>query len=221
MTVESVGRTPGRDLADLVLSLWYRRGEDAVREHLPAAGTVTRLIVDLGTPSRILTTDGDVVAASGGAFLIGPHPSPLVQETAAPTWQCGADLTAVGVAALTNTPLTDLAGRVREAGPILRWSDTWPDRLRAAASADDALEVLQQLLRSVRRPGFAIDARIVRAVARLDADPGIPTRALAAEAGLSRVWFGRLFRRGVGMPPRVYGRLVAAVAADGAPLPVR
>lgn len=202
-------------------SLWVRRGGAARSREVLPAGTVTRLIIDIGAPSRILTADGELVASPGGAFLIGPHPVPLVLEHSEAGRQCGADLTPVGVAAFTTVPLAELVGRVRDATPILRWSETWPERLRGTDSADDALEVLQQLLRSVRRRGFVMDPRAARAVRRLEGDPVIPIAALAAEAGLTPGGFTRLFRRGVGMTPRDFARLVAASREDGAPSAVR
>lgn len=222
--MEVAGRVPGKDLAPYVRSLWFVRGEP-VRPYeriLPQA--VAHLIVNLSDPYRLLTRGGEVVGEPfTGAFLSGLQREYLVIENPATLWQCGAELTPSGVAAFTAAPLSGLADRVQDASPLIPGSDGWRDRLRETASADDALEVLQRLLRSARRRDFEIDERLTRALLRLDADPDIPIASLAAELGLSNGGFAALFRRGIGTTPKVYADLarfvgfLAAIQFDAVP----
>jgi AraC-like DNA-binding protein len=210
--MEFAGRAPGRDLAPFVRSLWFVRGAPVRRYERILPQAVAHLIVNLSDPYRLLTRGGsDVGEPFTGAFLSGLQREYLVIENPDTLWQCGAELTPAGVAAFTTTPLRDLTDRVQDAAPILRWSDGWRGRLQQTATADDALEVLQQLLRSVRRPEFAIEERVARAVTRLDEDPDIPIAALATEVGLSSGGFAALFRRGVGMTPKAYADLARFV----------
>lgn len=210
--MEVAGRAPGRDLAPFVRSFWFVRGDPVRRYERILPQAVAHLIVNLSDPYRLLTRGGTAVGRPfTGAFLSGLQREYLIIENPDTLWQCGAELTPAGVAAFTTTPLRDLTDRVQDAGPILRWSDGWRDRLRETATADDALEVLQQLLRTVHRRDFAVDARVTRAVGRLDDDPDIPIAALAHEVGLSSGGLAGLFRRGVGTTPKAYADLARFV----------
>lgn len=210
--MEVAGRAPGKDLAPFVRSLWFVRGAPVRRYERILPQAVAHLIVNLSDPYRLLTRGGATVGEPfAGAFLSGLQREYLVIENPDELWQCGAELTPAGVAAFTTTPLRELTDRVQDAAPILRWSDGWRGRLQETATADDALEVLQQLLRTVRRPEFAIEARVDRAVSRLDDDPDIPIASLAAELGLSSGGFAALFRRGVGTTPKAYADLARFV----------
>lgn len=215
--MEVASRAPGRDVAPFVRSFWFVRGAPARRDVRVPPQTAPRLIVNLADPFRLLARDGSAVGQPVvGASLVGLQRDDLVAEYPDALWQCGADFTPAGLAAFTTSPLRELTGTVREAGPILRWSDGWPDRLRETTTADDALEVLQQLLRSVRRPEYTIDDRVARAVARLDDDPELPIAVLAAEVGLSRGRLAALFRLGVGATPTAYAGLARVARAGGA-----
>jgi hypothetical protein len=215
--MEVASRAPGRDVAPFVRSFWFVRGTPARHDERLPPQTAPRLIVNLADPFRLLARDGSAVGQPvTGASVIGFQRDDLVAEYPGTLWQCGADFTPAGLAAFTATPLRELTGTVRDAGPILRWSDGWPDRLRETTTADDALEVLQQLLRSVRRPEYTIDDRVARALARLDGDPDLPTAALAAEVGLSRGRLATLFRLGVGTTPTAYAGLARVTGAGGA-----
>lgn len=214
--MEVAGRAPGKDLAPFVRSLWFVRGSPVRRYERILPQAVAHLIVNLSDPYRLLTRGGEEVGKPfTGSFLSGLQREYLVIENPDTLWQCGAELTPAGVAAFTTTPLRELTDRVQDAAPILRWSDGWRDRLRETATADDALEVLQQLLRSVRRPGFEIDARVARALRRLDADPDIPIATLASELDLSSGGLAALFRRGIGTTPKVYADLARFVGFLG------
>lgn len=210
--MEVAGRAPGKDLAPFVRSFWFVRGAPVRRYERILPQAVAHLIVNLSDPYRLLTRGGTAVGRPfTGAFVSGLQREYLIIENPDTLWQCGAELTPAGVAAFTMTPLRDLTDRVQDAGPILRWSDGWRDRLRETATADDALEVLQQLLRTVHRRDFAVDARVARAVGRLDEDPDIPIAALAHEVGLSSGGLAGLFRRGVGTTPKAYADLARFV----------
>lgn len=210
--MEVAGRAPGKDLAPFVRSFWFVRGAPVRRYERILPQAVAHLIVNLSEPYRLLTRGGEVIGQPfTGAFLSGLQREYLVIENPETLWQCGAELTPAGVAAFTTTPLVDLTDRVRDARPLIPWSDEWRDRLRAAGDADDTLEVLQQLLRSARRRDVEIDERVAQAVARLDADPDIPIASLAAELGMSSGGLTALFRRGVGTTAKVYADLARFV----------
>lgn len=212
MTMEVAGRPPGRDLAPFVRSLWFVRGAPIRRYERILPQAVAHLIVNLSAPYRLLTRGGEVVGEPfTGAFVSGLQREYLVIENPDELWQCGAEFTPAGIAAFTRTPLAELTDRVQDADGVFRWSGTWRERLQATATADDALEVLQQLLRSVRRPGFEVDDRVSRAVTRLDDDPDIPIASLAAELGMSSGGLAGLFRRGVGTTPKAYADLARFV----------
>lgn len=210
--MEVAGRAPGKDLAPFVRSLWFVRGAPVRRYERILPQAVAHLIVNLSEPYRLLTRGGEVVGEPfSGAFVSGLHREYLVIENPDELWQCGAELTPAGLAAFTTTPLTELTDRVQDAEPVFRWSGTWRERLQATTSPDDALEVLQQLLRSVRRPKFRVDDRVTRALRRLDGDPDVPIASLAAEFRLSSGGFAGLFRRGVGTTPKAYADLARFV----------
>ena len=210
--MEVAGRAPGKDLAPFVRSLWFVRGAPVRRYERILPQAVAHLIVNLSDPYRLLTRGGSAVGQPfSGAFLSGLQREYLVIENPDTLWQCGAELTPAGVAAFTTTPLRALTDTVQDAGPILPWSHEWRGRMQATGTADDALEVLQQLLRSVRRPEFEIDARVERVVSRLDGDPDIPIAALAAELELSSGGLAALVRRGIGTTPKAYADLARFV----------
>jgi AraC-like DNA-binding protein len=200
-----IGRAPGNDLVPFVRSLWV---EEVAAESDPLPpSTAARLLVDLA--------DGGRVVVAGPRSDAGELPrDPGVRR-------CGVDLTSAGLPAFTATPASAFADRVEDAAPHLPWSDTWPARLAAAASSDDILEVLQQLLRALRRPSYSVDARVARAARHLDAEPDAPVTRVAREAGLTDSGFRRLFARGTGLSPRAYAAIARAVAGHGAPSRVR
>jgi AraC-like DNA-binding protein len=195
--VAVAARAAGRDLAPFVRRLWV---EDVAGAESLRRSTGPRLLVDLADPGRVL--------------IVGAGAIPADSLPAAGVRRCGADLTPAGLPAFTSTAASAFAHRIEDAGPHLRWSATWPARLAATSSSDDTLEVLQQLLRSVRRRRYVVDARLAQATRWLEADPRIPVAALARETGLSDSGFRRLFARGTGMSPRAYRALARAVAPD-------
>jgi AraC-like DNA-binding protein len=222
--MEFSGRPAPGDLAPFVRSLWFVRGAP-VRPYeriLPQA--VAHLIINLSDPYRLLTRGGEVVGEPfTGAFLSGLQQEYLVIENPATLWQCGAELTPAGLAAFTETPLVELSDRVQDAAPVIAGSASWREQLRATATAEETLDLLEHLLRSARRPGFAIETLVSDAVSRLDGDPDIPIHRLALELGLSDAALIALFKRGVGSTPKAYADLMrfvgflASIPFDGPP----
>jgi hypothetical protein len=199
VTPEVTRRRPGKDLAPFVRSLWVEEvAGEPDGDPLPPS-TAARVLVDL--------VDG------GHVLLIGPRASAGHMPRDVGVRRCGADLTPAGLPAFTATPASAFAHRLENATPHLPWSDGWPARLAAASSSDDALEVLQQLLRALRRRRYSVDARLARAARRLEDEPSTPVGALAREAGLTDGGFRRLFVRGTGLSPRAYAAVAQAASA--------
>ncbi len=155
-----------------------------------------------GEPSAADRHPGGFAAGLGDRFAITAHTGR----------QCGiqVDLTPTGARRLFGRPLSELRGR------IVALRDLWPaahrdlaERLAELPDWAARLDLVEDVL--VRRvAGARLDtARVDWALGRIEASGGtVDVGSLARELGHSRKHVIALFRDQVGVPPKLFARLV-------------
>ena len=207
--VEYAVREPGEALRPHVRSVWFNRGAPVRRYERILPQPVAHVIVNLSDPYRLLRRGTTWVGEPFGAgFVSGLQRDYLVIENPERLWQCGAEIEPLGLAALVTIPPAELAGRVREAEGIVEGAGAWRAQLRAAATPEATLDLLEGLLLAAMRPGRGATPIAAAAVARLDTDPDLPIADLARDLGVGNARLIREFRAALGTAPKAYADLV-------------
>ena len=176
------------------------------RRELPAARIV--LIVNLGEPI--------LVRAPGGAwsehdsFVAGVHDTYALTETRGAQRGLQVDLVPGGAQALLGVAMHELAAEVvtlealyGRAGVLLR------EALAAAPGWAERFALLDAFFLARLDDAFSPVPSVTRALTRLHATSGaLPVAVLAAELGCSRRHLTARFREQVGVPPKLYGRIL-------------
>lgn len=164
------------------------------------------VIVDLSDPCRIFDRSG-IPATVPEAFVSGIQPEYLVIEAPEVIRHVGVALRPEGLAALTDAPGTEVAGRVQDARGIVSGIDAITDRLRrAACDPDAALDVLGAFV-AERGAGRSPDGAVQHVVLSLASDPDRRIGDLAAETGLSHRTLIARFRRATGLTPKAFAQV--------------
>jgi AraC-like DNA-binding protein len=205
-------RMPGRRLRPHIPALECY-DEDARRPHVRTHSAMPRvaMLIDLGEPLavRAATGHGDWVRAPGG-FVAGLSDAP------AATRHCGThrgiqvDLSPLAARRLFGVPLSQLRGRVVPLTDLLpRSFRRLCAQLGEAPDGQTRLDRLERFLSDALAADGPQSQRVAGAVARIEACGGrLDVGGLAPWLGISQKHLIALFHDHVGVPPKLFARLV-------------
>jgi AraC-like DNA-binding protein len=208
-------RPPTRALAPFVESLWcFDDTADgatnrALRERALPTGTSNLVFRLSSEPVRVFTDiDDEPGSTFGHAVISGARDSYYVRDTSRPSSSVGAHFRPGGAAALLGVPGEELAGRHTALEDLWgRSAESARERLLDAPAPAARLALFEQLLLA-RLPGSApLHPAVDHALARLAARGPCSIEALSRETGTSHRRLIELFRRAVGLTPKVYARI--------------
>jgi AraC-like DNA-binding protein len=192
---EYVERAPARALAGLVSTAWVQAvaaGAPAyVQRHVPSGAV--ELHWRPGTRPR----------------LIGPLTAPLVEEIAPCSAAIGVRFRPGCAGPALGVPASELTGEVVALEQLWgRPADELEDRLSAAASPHDALDVLEAVLARRVIGATAPDALVLEAVGRLMPWQPVDVRSLSSALFISEAQLRRRCHAAVGVSPKVLQRIL-------------
>lgn len=159
-----------------------------------------------GPSVRLIETGG--VAAYGHAVACGMRASYYVKETVPGTTTVGAQLRPGAARALLGVTADELAGRHVRLGDL--WGDAIVEsvlgEMQQARRPEEQLRVLEAFLVARIRPVRGMHPAIANALVGFD--PGLRVADQVRESGYSHRTFISLFRREVGLPPKLYARVL-------------
>jgi AraC-like DNA-binding protein len=207
-TLGYLARPAAADLRPWVTNLWYHRGPRPRRYEKILPMPIVHLIVNLSEPYSIVARgDEPVDQPCVAGFLSGLLTRYLVIENPDEIRNMGAEFTPYGIAAFTATPPSELTDVVQDTDAVLPGAAGLRERGIASRSPAEALDILEDTLRALLRPGFVPDDLALTACRLIEGDPGIPIAELAARCGVSHKSLISAFRRHCGVTPKAYADL--------------
>ena len=208
-------RTPAGALAPFVERLWYfDEGTDlarprAARERALPTGSVNLVFRLSSEPVRVFRSIDDCVGeAFGHAVISGARSSYYVRDTARPSCSVGVHFRPGGAAALLGVPGEELAEHHTSLEDLWgRSASISRERLLAEPRPAARLGLLEELLLARVGRSEPLHPAVQRALARLDSRGACSIEALSRETGYSHRHLIALFRRAVGLTPKVYARI--------------
>lgn len=209
--VEAVGATPALPLRSVIRRYrGYRTvGPPAIHRGLPS-GQLT-FIVSLDDPVDIARMPhGNQAPGRFQAFVGGLHASPAYIRHDGYQYGISLELTPLGARALLGVPAGELADAVVDLEDLLGPSAArLVDRLVNAGGWRERFAVLDEVLVRQLQAGLSPPREVEWAWKQLVSSGGaIEVSALAAETGYSRRHLGELFRRELGLAPKVAARVL-------------
>ena len=205
--------SPAPPLDHYVELFWYYVDlfPDHDREHVLPDGTFELIINLQETPRKLfrqIGTSGHDTFKRG--WISGAQSKFLVIDALPRSSMIGVHFKPGGAAAFLGLPANELAGRVVELDAI--WGNTvwkWRDQLLAAKTPDKKFAVLEYLL--LRRLAQSRQNRndaIGWALGRYIAEPSVQTiTSVSGRVGFSHKHFIDLFRREIGLTPKLFCRI--------------
>lgn len=207
-TLGYLARPAPSDLRPWVTNLWYHRGPRPRRYEKILPMPIVHLIVNLSEPYSVVARGDDPVdQICVAGFLSGLLTRYLVIENPDEIRNMGAEFTPYGIAAFTATPLIELTDVVQDTDAVLPGAGDLRARGIASRSADEALDILEDCLRAMLRPGFAPDELAITACRLIEDDPELPIAEVATRCGVSHKSLISAFRRHCGVTPKAYADL--------------
>jgi AraC-like DNA-binding protein len=201
-------RTVGGQAGRFVELIWFARGRiTGVSERIAPTGSTVAAVV-LGDPIRLTPGGGGPSLTTDQGFLIGPHDRPVVNEPQGETYCVGIVTRPVGCQQMFGVSPAPLRGRVVDL--MTAWPGAGPLRreLSSCRSADEALDVVEAMVRMPEPFSRTVVERCEAAVAALAADPARPVGDIAAMLGVSHGHLDRQFTEQVGLSPRTLARIL-------------
>jgi AraC-like DNA-binding protein len=208
---------PPPELSRVVEAFWSfdgagdRVGEPSPRERALPTGRTNLVFRLSGPPIRVFEGPEDLVGREFGyAVSSGSRSAAYVRDTSSPSYSVGVLLTPHGAATLLRVPAQEISERHVALDELAgRRANEARERMLEASSPAVRLQVLEQVVREWARGVLPCHPAIVRAIERFDAEGGVGSiEAAQMESGLSHRRFVELFERAVGLPPKVYCRIV-------------
>ena len=207
-------------LEQAVSRLWFLEAPRERRYEKILPLPFVHFIVNLSDPYALYDRDGRGTVVSA-AFLSGIQTEYLVIESPPIIRHVGVELRPEGLSILTRTPGAQVARRVQDATAVVPGSDRLVAALRGEASAEAALNVLQDFLVE-RAVDWRPDEVVRHALASLREEPERLIGDLARAAGVSHRTLISRFRSVTGLTPKEYAqvdrfhRFLGAAIADAA-----
>jgi AraC-like DNA-binding protein len=203
-------RPPAPWLRPFVRLLWVSdqpaAPDGAPRERVLPTGVAHVVLRLSDAPLRVFEGEGDAVGrALGPALVGGPRAEPYVRDVSVAIRSVGAELQPGAVPLLLGVPADELAGRHTPLDALWPGVESLRERLAAAGGADRMLDLFEAAL-SARLPALrGLHPAVATALAHLDTSAGVG--AAVAATGYSHRRLIELFRREVGLAPKLYGRV--------------
>ncbi|MDD9946228.1 MAG: helix-turn-helix domain-containing protein [Myxococcales bacterium] len=208
---ELVTRTPAPAFAPLVSRmLGYTERSPGRIERAEMPSSKVMMVIPLGPPIHATERDGRRLVRFSDGFVAGLDDGP--GRTEHEGVQCGLrlDLTPQGARRLLGVPMTDLSGRIVSLRDLLppQQCDMGP-RLRQLPDWDARFDLLERVL-SERFAGREPQHQDVGwAAQQIEKSCGrVNISELVAKLGYSHKHTLRLFREHIGLPPKLFARLV-------------
>jgi AraC-like DNA-binding protein len=202
--------TPSAPLSLFVDYLWFQEGAAPAHavEGIVPSGTTELVLALHDRPLRMTGRDSGGLKPIGSAVLCGTHAEPFAIDTPTQTRLIGVHFRPGGAFPFFSPPAAEL----RDAR--LPLADLWGsaaaelgERLAATPTIEGRFALLEKtLLARAARPLVQHPA-VAHALAALDGTKRIPIASLTRETGLSARRFIELFRREVGLTPRLFARV--------------
>lgn len=186
-------------------------GQHAREKVLPNG--VVELIVNLGSPQRVVDADDPArFVRYRASWFAGMQRSFLVIASEAECELVGIRFRPGGAYALLGAPVGALTDHVVEGealgGRLRGWLDALQGRLAAADPGWPRVQVVEDMLLRAVAPE-RLDPRIEAAIGEIvRAGEAARVATIAARLGLSHKHLIALFHRGVGLTPKVLGRVL-------------
>jgi AraC-like DNA-binding protein len=203
-------RRPLGRLRGIVDRLWLV--DDATPSHDP------QMICPDGRPEIIVHLGDRMRERSGSGYrlqprhlLVGQMASPIAVVATGRVSMAGARLNPDSLFQLLPISQDRLAGQVIDLASVWSsWTRITAERLEEARTPEARLSALEERLEQLLPPDDArADGAMRAAVTRLQTTGGrAAITTLARDMGISRRQFERRFREHVGLPPRLFGRIV-------------
>jgi len=159
-----------------------------------------------GPVVRLVESGAD--ASYGHAVACGPRSGFYVKQVDPDTYTVGAQLRPGAARALLGIPADELAGRHVRLGDL--WGDTLVNaalaQMQEARRPDEQVRVMEAFLVARVRPVRGIHPAVASSL--MGFDPATRVAELVRESGYSHRTFISLFRREVGLPPKLYARVM-------------
>ena len=201
--VSYMTRRPSARLAGIVERIW--RVED------PQPSVERETICPDGRPELVVHL-GSAMAEQPRYLLVGQMDAPMTVTPAGAVVMVGARLGPAGLHRLLPIPQDRIAGDILSLDAV--WSD-WTrrtaDQVASARTPDDQLGVFERAIEALVPDDASgkADRGIEAALMALRLSGGnVSITRMAANAGVSRRQFERRFRERVGLPPRLYARIL-------------
>lgn len=177
----------------------------AARRELASTSGV--LIFALDQPLSIVGADGvEIVLKTGEAFVGGAADATSISRALGPQHGLHIFLSAAGLAAVCNAPLTEIANRVVPLSEY-RSCDTLGARLVEARSAEEQFDLADQTLMRWFADCRSFDRTVLWAMEQFSFAEPTSVAAVAQEIGWSRKHLTHRFTTLTGHSPQTYRRL--------------
>jgi AraC-like DNA-binding protein len=203
-----VVRRPGPRLRGIVDRLWYVDGGTGSAPDTICPDGRTEIVLHLGDPMREHRNGRDFTQPRH--LLVGQMDQPMTVVSSGMLRMVGATLESASLYTALPVSQSDLAGQVIDLESVWgRWTRETAERVAATPDGEGALACFEAALGALFPDSAELNSPIARAVARLRQSGGNASIArLASEVGLGRRQFERRFHTEVGLPPRLFGRIV-------------
>ncbi|HEY1340301.1 MAG TPA: helix-turn-helix transcriptional regulator [Bryobacteraceae bacterium] len=205
-------RKPAPPLDRFVQFLWSARGEPQPHrfERILPHGDMS-LIVNLAEDQTRIYDPADLrrCRVTSGCVVSGAHAEAIVIDTAEQQWVMGAEFKAGAANALLGLSADELAGQHtpledhwRGRGRVLR------ERLLEGRTTGDRLIILERALLDALYPAIELHPAVQYALGEFGRGPHVRTIAeVTARTGFSARRFIQVFRREVGLTPKLFCRV--------------
>jgi AraC-like DNA-binding protein len=209
--VEAVGGTPAPPLRCILGSYqgYHLIGRPGTHRGLPSRHLT--FIISLDEPVDICRMPADTQPpAKLQAFVGGLHAGSATIRHEGVQYGISLQLTPLGARALLGVPAGELAYAVVSLDDVFGTSAAeLVDRLASSATWNDRFRILDEVLIQRVKEGWAFSPQLAWAWQQLISTGGaIEVGALASEVGYSRRHLGELFRRELGLSPKVAARVL-------------
>jgi AraC-like DNA-binding protein len=209
-----VTRAPRPALRPFVKSLWASQetvacgGPGAERELVLPTGHAHLVFRLSELPLRLFDGPGDAVGRTiGHAIVGGARGAPYLRDVSQPVRSVGAELWPGAALALLGVPADELAGRHTPLEGL--WGPSagraHERLLEVDGAAQQQLDRFESLLAERLPRVRGLHPAVAQALERFATNA--PVHAVVRESGVSHRRFIALFRRAVGLPPKLYCRV--------------
>ena len=201
-------RRPGARLRGVVHRLWYVEGDAASEPETICPDGRTEIVLHLGDPMR--EQSGGGVLTQPRHLLVGQMERPMTIVASGTLRMVGATLEPASLYTALPLPQSELVGRVFDLEAVWgRWTRETADHVAMAARGDAAIDRFEGALGALFPADADPRSPMAMAVGRLRQTGGHASIArLAGDLSLGRRQFERRFREEIGLPPRLFGRIV-------------